>query len=105
MIELDLEQKMQKIFSDDSERAIDPKETVEKAKEVFERIGGKLNLQVYNVQDHIWAANANIKNEFELKLTMPLRGLFNSGNSVMGKGSTKEQCLASVWMELMERMG
>ncbi len=93
-----------KIKSNDSERVIDPIETVEMAKEKLASINCQYKVNEYNIDDTFYVSELFYENPFDMKLRIQPAGYINGGFSSMGKGTTPEQCLASMYMETIERI-
>lgn len=93
-----------KISSQDSERAYDPKITIELAKERLESINCNYDIEIYNIDNTFWTSELKFKNIFDLDLRIQPSGPLNGGKSTMGKGSTQDQCVASNLMETIERI-
>lgn len=101
---LNLNNKFSKIKSEDSERIVDPKITCDLAIKKLESINCKYDVEFYNIDNIFYSSELFYKNIYDLDLAIQPAGPLNGGFSSMGKGTTPEQCKASMYMETIERI-
>ncbi len=94
-MEIRLDMELPKV-TDESERSVSPSETIESAMEGLGRIGIKPECDLWDRDGFVWVAS--LTGDFLSHLPSIARGM-----RVAGKGPSREQCLASCYMELVER--
>jgi len=94
-VEFDLSRRLPKV-TNESERSVAPAETVERALEALRRIGIQPRPEVWERDGFIWVAT--LGGDWTGSLPAIAKGM-----RVAGKGPSRDQCLASCYMELVER--
>lgn len=94
----------EKIESDDSERIINPAITTNLAIEKLKSINCQYDVEYFNIDNVFYSSELHYKNIYDLNLQIQPAGPLNGGYSSMGKGTTPEQCTASMYMETIERI-
>jgi len=101
---IDLLKEVKKYESNDSERIVDPAITTNLAIDKLESINCKYDVEYYNIDNIYYISELKYLNPFDMNLQIQPAGVVNGGYSSMGKGSTPEQCTASMYMEAIERI-
>jgi len=101
---LNLNSDDKKISSEDSERIISPEITAQLAKKRLDSINCKYEIKQYNIDNIFHSSELFITNPYDLSLKIQPAGNLNGGFSTMGKGTTFDQCRASMYMETIERI-
>jgi hypothetical protein len=92
---INLEKKMAKV-TNESERTVLPEKTVENALEAIDRIGIRLQSRCKDLDRFFWVSHLDVQFKGKINEKIPY---IRMG----GKGPSKNQCLASGYMEFIER--
>jgi len=102
-VQIDLRKASRKVSTTESERVVDPKTTVDMAMEALARVNLRPEVTIWEHGGVFFTSRVDYRDE-DLKLTVPLKGPVNDGRRPEGKGRTRDQAIASVLMELIERI-